>query len=911
MKRTINCLLAAGVIVLAALMTSCRRGNENVPSARAEVLSAAITSASVKLETNSLISYSYLVVESGAEVTDDPVLIFTEGTNGTLVNGSNEVLIEGLDGECDYTAVFAFKQSETSYYPEILRVELTTGEYTDPVTLIATYPDGFKVHFKIPAQVKENGNALRFAMGNQVMYNINKNGWRASLDTQLLLYNGQMCAVNDTTILWNSDNVYALDENGEFILDDLTGEPIQIHNIFIPGEPMVLMLGEFAWDESDSQGWGMNGYYTSTFDVNGYYDYLDQNSGGGGGWGPMSAEIVDDEANEEDQFWKGYFCRKLFKLPEPAPLDCEVKIEADIKATTGTLRITPDENVWQYCMLFVPEDNYPDLLFYLGDDESLLQWFTASYLAAWQFGAQTLEGPVEFALEDSYWLSEDTDYHVLVTALGNENGTTQKFYHEIFHSASKTLPAPEVSVTAIANPSGTESPYEVWFNVKCTSQNAVGGIYAANYDSEWGKYLGYGYSLTDITSMGNKLTASEIAEINSAKGLDMMFTTIPGRVTSLGVILTNEEDTGNEVVEGVSFASVTAINEPAKTPVSSSLFTDLLGDWTMSAQVDSIDYYDNNKWKDAGSQSCSISIVDGFTMPETLADSVYTIYQELVGMGKDAVDALYADLKAEVAEFNANVKSQNRLLCVGFGFDKAKSYDPLFTLRTPYDLFVSRTYNGYNNYSIVYDCGPKWYLEVLADGSLVVPCNAARQMPMTLAGYYYLYLGTLSESGYLVNWIDNADLQVPCTVASDKNSFTIDAFKFTNNNNVEEVAYLNGMISSYGQVYAADYINVSPLTLTRNAGDAATAPKSAVSAKSAAAVKSAAAPALKPMLVQSVRTGSAIPAVRAHRKTGFHADPEAKPVYKQLTLKPVTMEEVKAKLQKQNEARLQQYESRR
>ena len=119
---------------------------------------------------------------------------------------------------------------------------------------------------------------------------------------------------------------------------------------------------------------------------------------------------------------------------------------------------------------------------------------------------------------------------------------------------------------------------------------------------------------------------------------------------------------------------------------------------------------------------------------------------------------------------------------------------------------------------------------MLADGSLVVPCNAARQMPMALAGYNYLYLGTLSESGYLVNWTDNADLQVPCTVASDKNSFTIDAFKFTNKNNVEESAYLNGLLSYYGQIYGADYINVSPLTLTRNSGVAA--------AKSAAAVKS-------------------------------------------------------------------------
>lgn len=893
MKRSLKSLLSAGILALAAVTGCINPGREEGPSVKAEVLSADVTSATVKLETQGLISYSYVLVEQGATAADDPVLIYTDGVNGELVNGVNEVVIDGLDGNSEFTAVFAFKQNETTYYQELVQLVLSTNDYSDPVTLIATYNDGFKVHFKIPADVKARGNALRFAMGNQVMYNMNKAGWFAALDTDLLIYNGQMCAVNDTTILWNSDNIYALDENGDYILDEWTGEPIQIHNIFTPGEPMVLMLGEFAWDESDSQGWGMNGYYSSTFDIDGYYTWLE--SQGGGGWGPMSANIVDDAANDEDPFWKGYFCRKLFTLPAPAPLDCDVKIEADIKATSGTLKITPDNNVWQYCMLFLPDEEYQQLLTFLGD-ESHLQWFTASYLAAMQFGAQTLEGPAEFILEDNYWIYENTDYHVLVTALGNENGTSQKFYHEVFTSGSKSLPAPEVSVTAIANPSGTESPYEVWFNVKCTSQNAVGGIYAANYDSEWGKYRNYGYSLTDITSMGNQLTASEIDEINSAKGLDMMFSTIPGRVTSLGVILTNEEETGNEVVDGVSFASVTAINEPAKSPVSSSLFTDLLGEWTMSAQVDTIDYYDNNAWKPAGVQSCNISIVESISMPETLADSVYTIYKELVGMGKDAVDALYADLKAEVAEFNANVKSQNRLLCLGFGFDKANSYDPLFTLRNPYDLFVSRDYNGYNNYSIVYDCGPKWYLEVLADGSLVVPCNAARQMPMCLSSYYYIYLGTLGASGYLTNWNDNADLQIPCTVASDKNSFTIDGYKYTNDNNVEEVAYLNGLLSYYGSVYPADYINVSPLTLSRNTA-------ASTAAKSAASVKSAAAPALKPMLVQSVKTGSTVPAVRAYRKTGFHADPEARPVYKQIKLEPVTMEDVKAKMQKQYEAR--------
>ncbi|MGN1216127.1 MAG: hypothetical protein ACI4TJ_07765, partial [Candidatus Cryptobacteroides sp.] len=445
----------------------------------------------------------------------------------------------------------------------------------------------------------------------------------------------------------------------------------------------------------------------------------------------------------------------------------------------------------------------------LDNNTDYLQWFTASYPAASYFGALTFDGGsvTELTLEDLYYLEPETTYHMFVTVLGDEMGMSQKFYSQTFTTLGKTLPAPEVEVKAISNPSGTESPYEIWYNVKCTNKNAVSGKYACNYESEWGKLLNYGMNYNDIVNSGNYLTDADIEQINSDEGMDMMFSTLPDMTSLLGIVLQNEEETYNVIDLESGIASAKSIKEPAKTPVSSSLFTDLQGTWTMSGSTQS---YDNEKFVDAGVRNCKVTVAEGFTLPETLADSVYTIYEEAAGKGKDAVDALYAGLKEEVEIFNANLKSQNRLVCTGFGFDKEDAYISYYKLNTPYDLFVSRDYNGYDNRSIIWDCGPKWYLEVLEDGSLVVPINDAHQYPLCLAQYYTMYLAAIGEDGYISRLYDNEDCTLPCEVAPDKDSFVIKPYIYNGN-----PYYLTGVYSYYGYIYTTDLKISSELTLTR------------------------------------------------------------------------------------------------
>ncbi|MGN1234168.1 MAG: hypothetical protein ACI4UJ_12095, partial [Candidatus Cryptobacteroides sp.] len=460
MKKTISLIFAAVVCAFAFLTSSC---SESAPviSAQAELTSATVTSATVTLNTQGLIEYAY-VVKADASEASDPAVIFLEGTTGVLVDGTNEVVINGLEGNSNYVAIFAFRQSETAFFKDFVIVDLATPDYEESLTILGLYHDGFSVHYKIPEEVKERGNAIRYGIGSLPIHMSSKINWQTA-DADFLLQNGQRHFINDTTITYRDYNVYELDENGEYVLDEWTGEPITMHTPFTPGEPLIFLAGEFAWDPE--YYWGP-GWYTAMFDYDAYYESL----WGGGGFMPWSLRTrtveVDDEGSDEDQYWTGWFSRKHVVLEQPAALDCNVDIQYDMKATTGTVRITPDENVWQYCVYIVPDYEYEMLLPYLDNNADYLQWFTASYPGAVYFGAQTLEGAVEMALEDFIYVEPETDYHLLLTALGNENGTTQKFYHEKFSTTGKTLPAPTVEVTAIANPSGQESPYEVWYNAK-------------------------------------------------------------------------------------------------------------------------------------------------------------------------------------------------------------------------------------------------------------------------------------------------------------------------------------------------------------------------------------------------------------------------------------------------------------
>ena len=817
MKKSLSILLMAGLLVVLGI-TGCSNETKVKSSVAISNVTAEISSAEVFLNSTKITEYAYLVAPAGEQLSEDPVVIFKDGVTGQLTDGENTIVISGgLEGNSEYTAVIAFKLSADEFYPEVVKVDFTTTDYVETVTLLDSYYDGIKLHFKVPQEVKDAKHAIRFGIASLSTY-IDRKVMRSSCDALGLLYNGQFHFMNDTTMVFDNSNV-------ETICD--LGDVNSLHEPISPGEPLVFTAGEFLYDTEDTQGWGINGWYIPAFDLDAYYEALY----GGGGFMPWSIE-VDKEFENEDEFWTGYFTRKYFTSKAPEVLEANLDVEVNVGAVRGTINITPDENIYQYCVLIIADSYYKDyILPVIDNDESLLQWFVSSYYSATTWGTAVYQGPMEIILEDQLYLEPETDYHLFITAMGDDKGTSQCFYRKDFSTTAKTHPAPVMEVTPIDNPSGEESPYEVWFNVKCTSKDAVSAKYAANYEREFGMAFNGGATYNSLVGSGNAFSVEEMALINSDEGENISFSTMPGQTTVLAVLGYNDEDTPN-TIEGTDYsdpavAKKKAINEPAKAPVESSLFKDLLGDWTMSADVAEYDYYSSG-WVPAGTKSCKVSIVEGVSYPETLDESVYATYKDLVGMSKEQVDALYDEFKTEMDEFNAMLKSQNRLLCYGFGFDNADAYTQYFTLNTPYDLFTSDSYNGYDNNSMLWDCGPKWYLEILEDGSVVAPVNAVRQYPLNLAGYYTVYLAGVADA-YINVLKDGSDVLFPVSVSDDANIVTVNPYIH------EDTEYfLNGMYSNYGYMYPTNNKITSALTLTKGWTEEGTAPASVKSAGNAA-----------------------------------------------------------------------------
>ncbi len=752
-------LSVIGILALSFAAISCDDDDENKideeePAAGAaptlEVVTAGSNYGEVALTTSGIADYAYLCYEQAEDPSEAPEasVLYRTGTTGTCVDGTNTVTISGLANTTTYHAYFALRTTEGSYYEDILDVTFTTTDYDEGITLAEVYYDGFKAHIKVPQEVKDRGNVLRYFYSEMFYYNENKFGYGMS-DAQSLLYNGGVYASDEVTIDDNDDTINYDEDNETWA-----------HDPMVPGEPIYLCVGEFAW----GSGFGLEGegYYSWLFDEDAWSENNDS-------WELLSTKVTE---YDESAYWTGYYDRILFTTKEPSVLDADLNISSEMSATRGELTIAPDDNVVTLSVMLLDDATYQTILdTYL--PEEYMQWFTTSYVANYYGYANTFDGAGGvLTIEDYVTLQPEVLYHAFVVGLGDESGTSQCYEHYEFETTPKEMTEPVVEVTAIANPSGTESPYEAWFNVKAPNSDVEYAYYAANYEREWASSF-RSYTGTQVVNNNASycyFSSSELSAINSADGYDIMFASRPNSTTYLAVLGYNEEDTCNTL----NFNSIDdADSEPAVdkfttvketyNQIESDLFTSLLGEWTASYSLKSDSNYS------AGTYTNTVTIVSGVDYPETLADSVYTIYADY-GFDKDEVNALYEEFKEECDIFNESVRGNNRLLCLGFGQN--------MEYQSPYDLFVSQTYSSYDNAAILYDFGPKWYIEIASDGSISVPFNSSRLYPLSswdvYSGSYITYYlmgrditSSSTVSGYVTYGDDYETLYFPATLADD------------------------------------------------------------------------------------------------------------------------------------------------
>ena len=343
-NHSICIAVLAGLAVIGSGMVTGCNPDDNLGNAHVGVSVASVTSSSaeVVLSTSGVAEYAYVVYTSDQAAPATPSVIFRDGTSSSCSDGTVNLTVGGLSPLTDYTIYVAGLISAENYLDDVASASFSTTDLTTDLLLVDTYYDGFTMQVRVPDEVIEREHVLRYTMGNLLMYNSNKEGMMANTDAANLEANGDQYTQTSITVTYNDDNIY----NGQ----DESGEDIYLHDPIVPGEPLIFLAGEFGWGES-MYGWG-EGWYSAMFDFAGYDEAL---------WS-------GEDVNEAD-YWTGHYAKMEFTSRMPEVLDATVNIEPDMQAVTGTLRFTPEDGVYQYCVCVLDETSYQMVPRYLNNND--------------------------------------------------------------------------------------------------------------------------------------------------------------------------------------------------------------------------------------------------------------------------------------------------------------------------------------------------------------------------------------------------------------------------------------------------------------------------------------------------------------------------------------------------------------
>lgn len=737
---------------------------------------------------------------------DNAAVMFVKGTTAKV--SPNQVLrITGDLKENTKYWLYIVAKLDAQNYSEIFTLSFTTGSYelSDLATVVSQAYDGYRMRITLPEDTKLRGNAIRYNQCCLMMYNYMNSGSSSGKDDYFtLLYNAGGYTTEDVTLSYSEeDNWFQSDQDsdGDGELDwDTRYNPIS------PGEPVVFVAGEFAWMEDTKEyeneyfsypsGWP-SGYYIPLIDTL-YYASAEKEQSHVG-------IVTDYEITRPmDSYWTGAFQRKHFRVKEPEPFDGKVDVKCVAASPIDlTLEFYPDDNVTSYAVGVFDDAMYQQVLDLCNGKEEYMQWAITSYFAAYTFGTRVASGAVQMKLTTFYYqdaIAENTDYHVLVTAMGDAMATKQSFQKYTFKTTAKTKEAPVIEVVPVEE---LTSPYVATFNVKCTTaaDNPVTECYyAANYKRDWLLSINSGSTYFSIvagnkSSVYNTFDEDAIEAVNSPEGYTISIPSVDGEITRIAVLGYNDEYTPNDLTSfqyiedcpGVADCETPFVEE--KDYVDEGLYYDLVGEWTATATLQ-----DGNDIKSTFEHKSKITIAsDLYDYPSELTQEVYDLYKESSDYDKEKVDALWDEFN-ELAKTitDHRLRYQNRLVAIGW-LD-ADSYDRL-DARTPYDLFVAKDYSSVDVSSIFNDYGPKWYIEAVSDGkggvNLIAPFDSNFFPPSSNWSVPFYFCGMEIDDYYTVTYGDGWTPSFPVEVSEDRNTITIKPFVYQDEDGKNKTFYPN------------------------------------------------------------------------------------------------------------------------
>lgn len=741
------------------------------------------TSIVLKLETSGISEYAWSVSEGEVTTLPKPEIIFANaqenGQKAEAKEGVNTIAVKGLKGNTKYTVFVASKSANG--YEEVQSVSFTTADYSQIVTVVDVQQFSMTFHVKMAAD-----KYYRWTLVPYVTY-VDMKEQMGMTDADYLLYNSGLIGQGEQTITIIDGKM----ADGSDPADPDLDVPME----FKVGHSYALLIGE-----CDAEGELM---FKMTDD---------------GDWGgdllsvPVTRAFPDSCIGEYTEVcsdtgitFNGAYAKQCLTAA-PATLGAgEVKAEVTEQTSKHvTFHLAPTSDVIGYATITLPVSAW-DAYVEMYGEAGAISTLTELPMEA---------GETDLVADD---LVVGEKYCLLILSAFSQDFSVQKFQKIPFEAKNSTMPVPELVITGIDAPADSEQkgPYFVWFNIKAPGKDLAAAKYSCEYTKNWVPLLNAGESSINeiLNKYGVSLEADMIASINSDAGLNMSFSSWENIESRLYVQAFNTDE-----LSKIYWGASTSPEEPAKERVESSLFNDLLGDWTA--------VYKNDKSPDGAKFKVTIAAAPECPEGAISADLKKTLtdyYVELKGISASEaaalVEAEYKNYQDRAKRFGEKYREQNRLVCRGFEiYDSSNPYFSYYKIgyTSPWDLFGDTSYSAYATDDLFYDYGAKWFIEigkdpegrdimkVAANPNYISPlqntkANKEYHLGFPIAGQYYSY----------------GALDFPVTISDDKQTMLIQGLSLEGEDGKKQDYYPSLIHLGMGSFVQSDATGVDAITLTR------------------------------------------------------------------------------------------------
>ena len=793
---SLSFLLFAGLLFIGCSDSGTTDTPVAPPSMSVEVVDINAGSALVNLTTTSMTDFMFIAypAEKAADLELDPTQINSNPDTimGACTGGTQQVKIPSLQVDTDYVVYFSGITINEEYYEPLVTAEFRTLQTSKDIEIIEQDYRSVSVHVNYPdyLRTKENaaypdkGYALRYNFVDIATYNYLESSFPTRFDAYTMICNDYFYGYyirDDRTFHFNNEfqNWFLHDSEGNVVYDE-EGAPVENYGPIVPGHKAYFMLAEYAYGflpfnfkyGNDLYDYG---YYVPTFDYEGY----------------AKAELTNPNVDEAEYWAKaGGFYEKMLvetKAPEQG-VGRFIIDKSNLASWGGTFTVKTEGDIQMYAMFVTDEQTYAELMeSTLDNDESLLQWFTSSYAAVDIMYARTInvkDNPNGYLFnfeEEFIQVNHELDWIGVFVGFCDENGTKQVFHKEVFELEEPQYEEPELVITPVE----TGSPYRVAFNIKCASKDRVNGGQAkagrwyCGYERDWrtANYTNDTQLILEMAGDTFVFSDQDLYDINSEEGLTYEFDSNPDSNTIFGAIIYNEERTPSETVVVESRTAAETV-----TPIESEYYQKLVGDWTAEATISYVAAGSNKTETMTLTRKVTLGDLD---VPTTMTDEFVYAHRTF---GYEGAKQIWDDFIYQLENFNDKAQKQNRIIAQGFDFQvPVENFDSELTFAAPYELLLSADYSAYNAESILWDFGPKWFIEVLPEGKLGVPFNSTVLAPMAhWSGDNAYYLIGASEKAVLPNMPNKIAGTAymfetgyfPVEVSEDGNTITIKPLEF-------------------------------------------------------------------------------------------------------------------------------------